>query len=89
MKRLFVCCDGTWNSDSDEFQGVPVPTNVVRFFNALSEYGDDGVAQLRYYHVGVGANEGRVRRLIDGALGIGLSPTSGCPTITKKIRKSL
>jgi uncharacterized protein (DUF2235 family) len=73
MKRLFVCCDGTWNSDSDEFQGVPVPTNVVRFFNALSEYGDDGVAQLRYYHVGVGANEGRVRRLIDGALGIGLS----------------
>ncbi|ANB77140.1 hypothetical protein AYM40_34075 [Paraburkholderia phytofirmans OLGA172] len=32
MKRLFVCCDGTWNSDSDEFQGVPVPTNVVRFF---------------------------------------------------------
>ena len=27
MKRLFVCCDGTWNSDSDEFQGVPVPTN--------------------------------------------------------------
>jgi uncharacterized protein (DUF2235 family) len=73
MKRLFVCCDGTWNSDSDEFQGVPVPTNVVRFFNALSEYGDDGVEQLRYYHAGVGANEGWLRRIIDGALGIGLS----------------
>ncbi|CAE6752129.1 DUF2235 domain-containing protein [Paraburkholderia nemoris] len=73
MKRLFVCCDGTWNSDSDEFQGVPVPTNVVRFFNALSEHGEDGVEQLRYYHVGIGANEGRVRRLVDGALGLGLS----------------
>ncbi|MBU7440072.1 DUF2235 domain-containing protein [Paraburkholderia fungorum] len=73
MKRLFVCCDGTWNSDSDEFQGVPVPTNVVRFFNALSERGDDGIEQLRYYHVGIGANEGRVRRVIDGALGLGLS----------------
>ncbi|CAD6555375.1 DUF2235 domain-containing protein [Paraburkholderia metrosideri] len=73
MKRLFVCCDGTWNSDSDEFQGVPVPTNVVRFFNALSEYGDDGVEQLRYYHVGVGANERWVHRIIDGALGIDLS----------------
>ncbi|NML96592.1 DUF2235 domain-containing protein [Paraburkholderia sp. RP-4-7] len=73
MKRFFVCCDGTWNSDSDEFQGVPVPTNVVRFFNALSERGDDGVEQLRYYHVGIGANEGRIRRLVDGALGLGLS----------------
>lgn len=73
MKRLFVCCDGTWNSESDQFQGVPVPTNVVRFFNALSEHGDDGVEQLRYYHVGIGANEGRVRRLVDGALGLGLS----------------
>lgn len=73
MKRLFVCCDGTWNSDSDQFQGVPVPTNVVRFFNALSDRGDDGAEQLRYYHVGIGANEGRVHRLIDGALGLGLS----------------
>ncbi|MFM0629913.1 DUF2235 domain-containing protein [Paraburkholderia xenovorans] len=73
MKRLFVCCDGTWNSESDEFQGVPVPTNVVRFFNALREHGNDGVEQLRYYHVGIGAKEGRVRRLVDGALGLGLS----------------
>jgi hypothetical protein len=73
MKRLFVCCDGTWNSDSDEFQGVPVPTNVVRFFNAVSDINADGGEQLKYYHAGVGANESRLRRLIDGALGVGLS----------------
>src|ERR1700676_2390985 len=73
MKRLFVCCDGTWNSDSDEFQGVPVPTNVVRFFNAVSDNNADGGEQLKYYHAGVGANESRLRRLIDGALGVGLS----------------
>jgi len=73
MKRLFVCCDGTWNSDSDEFQGVPVPTNVVRFFNALSDSNTDGGEQLRYYHAGVGANESRLRRLVDGAIGAGLS----------------
>ncbi|OYD77422.1 UNVERIFIED_ORG: uncharacterized protein (DUF2235 family) [Burkholderia sp. CF145] len=72
-RRLFVCCDGTWNSDSDEFQGVPVPSNVVRFFNALSERDEEGIEQLRYYHVGVGANEGRYRRMVAGAFGTGLS----------------
>ncbi|KVN25012.1 hypothetical protein WJ63_17580 [Burkholderia pyrrocinia] len=73
MKRLFVCCDGTWNSDHDAFQGVPVPTNVLRFHNALDSTGADGVEQLKYYHVGVGANAGGIRRIVDGALGLGLS----------------
>jgi hypothetical protein len=73
MKRLFVCCDGTWNSASDAFQGVPVPTNVVRFFNVLSDRDPQQVTQLKYYHAGVGADEGRIRRLVVGALGLGLS----------------
>jgi methyltransferase (TIGR00027 family) len=38
----------------------------------LSDHGDDGVEQFLYYHVGVGANEGWVRRIVDGAPGIGL-----------------
>jgi Uncharacterized alpha/beta hydrolase domain (DUF2235) len=73
MKRLFVCCDGTWNSDSDEFQGVPVPTNVVRFFNALKIGVTEDGEQLAYYHVGIGANENFLARTIDGAFGLGLT----------------
>lgn len=73
MKRLFVCCDGTWNSESDESQGVPVPTNVVRFFNALKLGTVADCVQLAYYHVGVGANENIVARTVDGALGFGLA----------------
>lgn len=72
-QRLFVCCDGTWNSDSDEFQGVPVPTNVVRFYNSV-RIGNIGTCeQMAYYHVGVGANVGRIPRMIDGAFGLGLA----------------
>jgi len=29
MKRLILCCDGTWNSADQENDGVPCPTNVV------------------------------------------------------------
>lgn len=77
MKRLFVCCDGTWNSPRDIQDGVPVPTNVLKFYNCvLSQDTTDPrapIAQLRYYHPGIGAGEGTLRRLWDGATGTGLS----------------
>lgn len=77
MKRLFVCCDGTWNSAVDTKYGMPVPTNVVKFYNAVIEgnvIDAQGRAcnQLRYYHRGVGAKEGWAARLLDGATGGGL-----------------
>lgn len=57
MKRLFVCCDGTWNAPTDLQDGVPIPTNVVRFYNALAERDSQGVEQRRYYHPGIGTEE--------------------------------
>ncbi len=72
MKRLFVCCDGTWNSDNDEFQGVPVPTNVVRFFNALEIGATAHGRQLGYYQAGIGSTGNRLTRLINGMFGFGL-----------------
>jgi uncharacterized protein (DUF2235 family) len=57
VKRLFVCCDGTWNAVSDLQGGVPVPTNVVRFYNSLCPFDSKGVTQLSYYHPGVGTEE--------------------------------
>lgn len=75
MARLFVCCDGTWNAPTDLHDGVPVPTNVVRFFNALVE-GDDGhgIRQRRYYHPGIGTQEVlSLERIWAGMTGKGLA----------------
>ena len=89
IRRLFVCCDGTWNAPTDLHDGVPVPTNVVRFYNALvegfpkkdpgavakgSEDLEAPVEQLRYYHPGVGTEElSYIDRIIAGMTGAGLT----------------
>jgi len=76
MKRLIVCCDGTWNNPEQENNGIPAPTNVYRIYNAIAE-NDGSTAQLRYYHPGVGG-EGKVAGeggflapLLGGAFGVG------------------
>ncbi len=69
MRRLVVCCDGTWNTPEQMQGGVPAPTNVVRIFHAL-EQGDD---QLCYYHPGVGTGPGLIDKVAGGGVGTGLS----------------
>lgn len=73
MKNLIVCCDGTWNSEDDRDGGVPVPTNVVRLFNAVEDADATGNPQLKYYHPGVGTDGGWIKRLWDGGVGAGLN----------------
>jgi hypothetical protein len=73
MKRLIVCCDGTWNSATDVKDGVPIPTNVVKFRNALADTDSQGREQRIYYHPGVGVGADVFDKLIDGATGRGLS----------------
>jgi len=74
MTRLFVCCDGTWNAPTDVQDGVPVPTNVVRFYNALADVDANGIRQLRYYHPGVGTEEvSWLGRAWAGSTGAGLA----------------
>ena len=72
MANLAVFCDGTWNTPHDTDGGVPSPTNVVRMYNALSEYDAVGGRQNRYYHPGVGTDGGRFNRLLEGVTGKGL-----------------
>ncbi|HZD53650.1 MAG TPA: DUF2235 domain-containing protein, partial [Woeseiaceae bacterium] len=72
MRNLVVCCDGTWNTAEQRHDGVPVPTNVVRLYNALAEKNEQGVRQLRYYHPGVGTEPGWWDRTMGGATGKGL-----------------
>ena len=68
MKKLIVCCDGTWNWP--EQKGGP--TNVVKMVRAIEPADTQGRPQIVYYDPGVGTGNG-LDRLIGGAFGIGLS----------------
>lgn len=72
MRNLVVCCDGTWNTAEQEQAGVPIPTNVVRLYNAVAPTNGNGIEQIKYYHPGVGTEGGWWERLAGGAIGIGL-----------------
>lgn len=73
MKRIVICCDGTWNTPDKNEEGVPVPTNVVKIAEAVSQTVKDGTSQLMYYDPRVGTSGSWLKRAFDGATGSGLS----------------
>lgn len=81
MRRLVICCDGTWNTP-----GQLAPSNVRRLYSALVNTvtdgqdptdGDtttDGQEQLTWYQPGVGTTTGGLFGwLLGGVAGVGLS----------------
>ena len=72
MRRLIICCDGTWNTPDQEENNLPSPTNVVRFYNALAETDADGNVQVKYYHTGVGTEGSFLSKTAGGIYGEGL-----------------
>ncbi len=66
MKRIVICCDGTWNTSE---QGHP--TNVVKVRDAALRRLPDGTEQAIYYHDGVGTRSW-IDRLPGGIFGAGL-----------------
>jgi uncharacterized protein (DUF2235 family) len=66
MKRLIVCCDGTWQKLTSQY-----PTNVVKMAQAITSTGADGVPQIVFYDAGLGTGDWR-DNLKGGAFGIGL-----------------
>lgn len=72
MTRLIVCCDGTWNTASQEENNLPAPTNVVKLYNALAPADDQGVEQRKYYHPGIGTDGSLSERVEGGMFGEGL-----------------
>lgn len=70
MKRLVLCCDGTWNKPDEEKDGRPIPTNVVRLAYRVAK-NDGAVAQITYYDMGVGTGN-VIDRIAGGVLGDGL-----------------
>ena len=70
MKRLILCCDGTWNKADQESNGVPCPTNVVKLGYRVAKRGGD-IPQIVYYDQGVGSGN-VLDRLTGGAFRQGL-----------------
>ena len=71
MKRLIVCCDGTWNRADQVVDGVPSPTNVWKLQSALADKDAEGNPQVVCYLEGVGTR--RWERIRGGGFGVGLS----------------
>lgn len=71
MKRLVICCDGTWNRADQEHDGVPCPTNVVKIAYRIAKHDPQGVTQCIYYDQGVGTGN-KIDHYSGGAFGEGL-----------------
>ena len=69
MKRLVVCCDGTWNKPDNE-----TITNVEKMARTVQSdpAATGGAHQLVYYVSGVGAGSYAADRILGGAFGFGL-----------------
>ena len=72
MKRLIVCCDGTWQDLE-----CPYPTNVVKIAQAIDPIAGDRIAQVVFYDEGIGTGGStEVQKKIDlvagGAIGKGI-----------------
>src|SRR5687768_3369281 len=69
MKRLLICCDGTWNRpDSAHITNVEKIARTVQ----TDPRAAGGVHQLVYYISGVGGAGYRTDRILGGAFGFGL-----------------
>jgi uncharacterized protein (DUF2235 family) len=71
MKRLVVCCDGTWNRADQQSGDRPTPTNVVKLAYRVAKR-DGDIAQVLSYDQGVGTGNS-LDRLLGGAFGAGLA----------------
>lgn len=52
MKRIIVCCDGTWQNIDE--RPWDTPTNVSRFHDCVQGKSDNGIPQVPIYIGGVG-----------------------------------
>lgn len=73
MKRLIVCCDGTWQKLTSTY-----PTNVVKIAQAIQPSANDGTSQIVFYDEGVGSGNAAEKfmakgdKILGGAFGLGI-----------------
>lgn len=73
MKRIIICCDGTWNKPGQLDNGVEVRTNVQKLNSLLAPLDKHENIQLPYYHVGVGTGKNFFDKFFGGGFGSGLN----------------
>src|SRR5882672_8985050 len=70
MKRIVICCDGTWNRPDQVHDGKVCASNVTKVARCVAPVDPRGIQQLVFYDKGVGT--GYFDRLRGGAFGWGI-----------------
>jgi uncharacterized protein (DUF2235 family) len=71
MKRIVVCCDGTWNKPGNKDRGQLVETNVEKIYEAINTESPN-TRQVKYYGEGVGTSFSISDELLGGGMGAGI-----------------
>ncbi len=69
MKRIIVCCDGTWNADDTQTNDTNVAL-IARSIHGSQQTG--GILQIVLYLRGVGTTGLKLESWIEGATGVGV-----------------
>jgi uncharacterized protein (DUF2235 family) len=70
MKRIVICCDGTWNRPDQVHAGEVCASNVTKLARCIPPIDSATVQQVLFYDKGVGT--GHFDRLRGGAFGWGI-----------------
>jgi uncharacterized protein (DUF2235 family) len=70
VKRILVCCDGTWNRPDQVHDGQVCASNVTKIARCIVPVDSRGMRQLMFYDKGVGT--GHLDRIRGGAFGWGI-----------------
>lgn len=71
MKKIIVCCDGTWNKPGNKDRGKIVKTNVQKIYEAISS-SNGAMNQVKYYGQGVGTGFSFRDHFLGGGTGLGI-----------------
>jgi uncharacterized protein (DUF2235 family) len=71
MKRIIVCCDGTWNKPGSKDRGKVVKTNVQKMYEAINT-ATSKVKQVKFYGQGVGTGFSARDHFLGGGTGLGI-----------------
>lgn len=70
MKRIVICCDGTWNLPDQVHEGEVCASNVTKIARCVAPTDSANTRQVLFYDKGVGT--GYFDRLLGGAVGWGI-----------------
>ncbi|MEO6455155.1 MAG: DUF2235 domain-containing protein [Ginsengibacter sp.] len=71
MKRIIVCCDGTWNKPGSKDRNMIVKTNVQKIYEAIDTNASK-VKQVKFYGQGVGTGFSARDHFMGGGTGLGI-----------------